>query len=86
MEKKTKDTLANLHEQLSTIKLDDEDKQKKVDSAAEAIRATLEKPTSTNPKTLRGQLEKTLALFEADHPALATGIRDAIDILVEAGF
>ncbi len=86
MEKNTKDTLENLHDQLSSIKLEDADKQKSLDSAAEAIRSTLDTPNSPDEKTLRGQLEKTLALFEAEHPVLATGLREAIDILAEAGF
>ncbi|HLY25886.1 MAG TPA: DUF4404 family protein [Aggregatilineales bacterium] len=86
MEKNTQDTLKNLHDQLSTTKLPDKEKQKHLDTAAAAIRETLDKPDAPQRKTLRGQLEKTLSLFEAEHPALATGLREAIDILAEAGF
>ncbi len=86
MEKNAQDKLENLHDQLSSIKVPDEEKQKYLDEAAEAIRETLNEPDSRRQKTLRGQLQKTLALFEAEHPAIATGLREAIDILAEAGF
>lgn len=86
MEPNVQKTLENLHDQLNRVRVDDSTKQAHLNQVTQTLRTTLDQPDKLHSPGLRDHLENAALLFSADHPEIASAVRTAIDILVEAGF
>jgi hypothetical protein len=86
MGQNNKKTLVELHDHLSSIRLENEAQQSHLTEVTHAIRTSLDEPDSPHRLTLRERLEKAEIEFEVDHPQIAQRLHAAIDSLSEAGF
>ena len=86
MEQQVKKTLEDLYGQLSSIHLENREKQDQLNEVVHSIRTILDQPDSPQRLTLSERLTKSSLMFDVDHPYISSSIHKAVDILVDAGF
>jgi hypothetical protein len=79
-----RELLRQLHARLgSTQSLDDDDRKLLSSTLGDISKALARSNVSAGPA--RPRLEALAVKFEADHPAIAQGLRELIDLLAKAG-
>ncbi len=86
MDQTVKKTLEDLHSKLSSVQVDDEEKQGQLNDVIQSIRTILDEPDSAHRLTLRDRLKNISLMFDVDHPQVSSAIHKAMDIFVDAGF
>ena len=86
MDENVKSSLETLHNQLSGAEVSGAGNQAHLDEVRQAVRESIDNPDSAHPLTLRERLEKASAVFDAEHPGVATALHTAINVLADAGF
>jgi hypothetical protein len=81
-----KQSLEELDAHLNSVNLTNPANQEHLDELREAVRGSLQPGDTTHHDSLRERLEKAAFVFDAEHPALSSALRSAVDILAEAGF
>jgi hypothetical protein len=80
-----KKTLAALHQELSRAPTLDEQSHQLLREIMRDVEGLATSPVSTPPTLRRHRLEELAIGFEVDHPALAAGLRQLMDLLGKAG-
>ena len=84
MDENVKSSLETLHNQLSDAEVTGEANQAQLEAVRQAVRDTIDNPEAAHHLTLRERLEKASAAFDAEHPAIATALHTAINVLADA--
>jgi len=80
-----KKTLAALHQELSRAPALDEQSHQLLREIMRDVEGLATSPASAPPTLRRHRLEELAIGFEVDHPALAAGLRQLMDLLGKAG-
>jgi hypothetical protein len=80
-----KKALAALHQELSRAPVLDEQSRQLLRDIVSDVESLGPSPTSAPPTLRRHRLEEIAIGFEADHPTLASGLRELVDLLAKAG-
>jgi FtsP/CotA-like multicopper oxidase with cupredoxin domain len=86
MDENVKSSLETLHGQLGEEQVTDDAKKAQLAEVRQAVRDTIDNPAAEHHLTLRERLETVSALFDAEHPKIATALHTAINVLADAGF
>ena len=86
MDENVKSSLETLHNQLNDASVTGGADQAHLDEVRRAVRDTIDNPEADHHLTLRERLEKASAVFDVEHPRLATALHTAINVLADAGF
>ena len=78
--------VASLHRELGNAKSVDAESRRQMDALIKDIDRVLDtSPAALQDASVRDRLEELLLRFEAQHPAIATSMRELIDTLAKAG-
>jgi hypothetical protein len=80
-----KKTLAALHEELSRAPTLDEQSRQLLREIMSDVEELGPSPASAPPTLRRHRLEELAIEFEIEHPTLAAGLRQLMDLLAKAG-
>jgi Domain of unknown function (DUF4404) len=80
-----KKTLAALHEELSRAPALDEQSRQLLRELMNDVEGLRSSPASAPPAMRRHRMEALAIGFEAQHPNLAAGLRQLMDLLAKAG-
>ena len=80
-----KKTLTALQQELSRARALDEESQRLLHEIMRDVEGLAKSPGSAPPTLHRHRLEELAVGFEIDHPRLAAGVRQLVDLLAQAG-
>ena len=84
-EPKLQQTLKDLHDEIDNTQTDDEQKQAALDDLKTHVQKVLDEPDGDHHLSLSDRLEKTLVLFEIEHPTLTAAIEQVSENLSALG-
>ncbi len=78
--------MASLHRELGNAESVDAESRRQMDALIKDLDRVLDtSPPALQDASVRDRLEELLLRFEAQHPAIATSMRQLIDTLAKAG-
>ncbi len=78
-------TLGDLQKEIDKTQTDDPEKQAELDGIRTHVQKVLDEPEGGHHLTLSDRLEKTVILFESDHPSLAMAMEITVNSLGAMG-